>query len=79
MLNLNRATAERLLDNLRQRITMETEALYAIVETENTRLIADRPELGITLTGESRCLRTILHTVIKEMARKLAPPFTPSA
>lgn len=71
VLNLTQGTAERLLDNLRQRIVPEAEALYADVEAENTRLIAERPELGVTLTGESRCLRTILHTVVKEMARQL--------
>lgn len=70
-LNLTQGTADRLLDHLIQRIVPETEALYAEVEVENARLIAARPELGVTLTGESRCLRTILHTVIKEMVRQL--------
>ena len=70
-LNLSKGTATRLLDKLHQRIVPETEALYAEVETENARLIAERPELGITLTGESRCLRTILHTVVKEMVRQI--------
>ena len=70
-LNLTQGTADRLLDHLTQRIVPETEALYAEVEVENARLIAARPELGVTLTGESRCLRTILHTVVKEMVRQL--------
>jgi serine/threonine-protein kinase HipA len=59
------------LESLRGRIVAETEALYAEVEAENARLIAARPELGITLTGETRCLRSILHTVVNEMARQL--------
>ena len=70
-LNLAKGTAERVLESLRGRILAETEALYADVEAENAHLIATRPELGITLTGETRCLRTIQHTVIKEMARQL--------
>jgi serine/threonine-protein kinase HipA len=70
-LNLSKGTATRLLDKLHQRIVPETEALYAEVEAENARLIAERPELGITLTGESRCLRAILHTVAKEMVRQI--------
>lgn len=71
-LSLAKGTAERVLESLRGRILAETEALYADVEAENARLIAARPELGITLTGETRCLRAIQHTVIKEMARRLA-------
>jgi len=71
-LSLTKGTAERLLDHLHWRISAETEALYADVEAENACLIAERPELGITLTGESRCLRTIQHTVIKETTRQLA-------
>lgn len=70
-LTLSKGTATRLLDKLLQRIVPETEALYAEVEAENARLIAEKPELGITLTGESRCLRTILHTVVKEMVRQI--------
>lgn len=70
-LNLAKGTAERVLENLRGRIIAETEALYADVEAENARLIAERPDLDITLTAETRCLRTILHTVVKEMARQL--------
>ena len=70
-LNLAKGTAERVLESLRGRILAETEALYADVEAENAHLIAAQPELGITLTGEIRCLRAIQHTVIKEMTRQL--------
>ncbi len=71
-LNLAKGTADRLLESLRGRILAETEALYADVEAENARLIAGRRELGITLTAETRCLRAIQHSVIKEMARRIA-------
>lgn len=71
-LNLAKGTADRVLESLRGRILAETEALYADVEAGNARLIAAQPELGITLTGETRCLRAIQHTVIKEMAQRLA-------
>ena len=70
-LNLVKGTAERLLENLRSRIVSETEALYAEVEAENARIAHARPELAATMAGESRCVRAISHTVIKEMARQI--------
>lgn len=71
-LGLATATAGRLLENLRSRVVREAEALYADVEAENARIAHARPDLSVTLSGESRCLRTILHTVIKEMAERVA-------
>ena len=70
-LNLVKGTAERLLENLRSRIVSEAEALYAEVEAENARIAHARPELAATMAGESRCVRAISHTVIKEMARQI--------
>lgn len=71
-LNLVRGTAERLLENLRRRTVSEAVALYAEVAAENAQLALSRPELQAKLTGESRCLRAIVHTIIKEMARQIA-------
>lgn len=71
-LNLAKGTAERLLENLRSRAVQEAEALYAEVETENARIAQARPELSPTMAGESRCLRTIQHTIVKEMAKQIA-------
>jgi len=71
-LNLAEATAERLLDKLCNRIIAETEALYVEIEAENTQIVYERPELSPTLAGESRCLRTILYNVIKEMVVKIS-------
>ena len=71
-LNLVKGTAERLLENLRSRIVSEAETLYAEVEAENARIAHARPELAATMAGESRCVRAISHTVIKEMARQIA-------
>ena len=70
-LNLVKGTAERLLESLRSRIVSEAEALYAEVEAENARIAHARPELAATMAGESRCVRAISHTVIKEMARQI--------
>lgn len=70
-LNLVKGTAERLLENLRSRIVSEAETLYAEVEAENARIAHARPELAATMAGESRCVRAISHTVIKEMARQI--------
>lgn len=71
-LNLAKGTAERLLENLRSRAVPEAEALYAEVEAENAQIAHARPELPATMAGESRCLRAILHTVLKEMTKQLA-------
>ena len=71
-LNLTQATARRLLENLRSRVMQEAEALYADIEAENARLVSARPELSATMAGESRCLRAIVHTVLKQMAQQLA-------
>ena len=71
-LNLVKGTAVRLLENLRSRIVSDAEALYAEVEGENTQIAHARPELAAMMAGESRCIRAISHTVIKEMARQIA-------
>jgi serine/threonine-protein kinase HipA len=63
---------KRLLDNLRNRAVQEANTLYAEVEAENTQIAQARPYLSATMAGESRCLRVILHTILKEMARQLA-------
>lgn len=71
-LNLAKATAARLLETLRSRIVQEAERLYAEVESENTQIANDSPELSAAMAGESRCLRAIVHTVIKEMVKQIA-------
>ena len=71
-LNLAKGTATRLLENLRSHIAKEAEALHAEVETENAGITRERPVLTATMAGESRCLRAILHTVIKEMTKRIA-------
>ncbi len=71
-LNLAKGTAERLLENLRSRIAQEAEVLYAEVEAENARASNERPDLSATMAGESRCLRIILHPIIKEMTKQIA-------
>lgn len=70
-LSIAKATAERLLDNLCRKIMSESDTLYAEFENENAVLAQQQPELRATLAGESRCLRTIQHAVIREMAQKL--------
>jgi serine/threonine-protein kinase HipA len=71
-LNLAKGTAERLLESLRGRVVREAETLYAMVETENAQIAHAHPELSATMAGEARCLRTIAHAVIKEMAQRIA-------
>lgn len=71
-LNLAKGTTERLMEYLRSRIAKEAEALYAEIEAENARISNERPNLSATMAGESRCLRTVLRTVIKEMTKQIA-------
>jgi serine/threonine-protein kinase HipA len=71
-LNLRKGTAQRLLENLRSRAVQEAESLYAEIEDENAQIADARPELSATMAGESRCLRAILYTVLKEMAKQIA-------
>lgn len=71
-LGLTKSTAERLLENLRSRVIREAEALYTELEAENSHLSQRHPELSATMAGESRCVRAILHTTIKAMAKQIA-------
>ena len=71
-LNLAKGTAERLLENLRSRIVLMAEILYSESESENARICNERPNLSATMAGELRCLRTIQHIIIKEMAKQIA-------
>lgn len=71
-MHLAKGTAERLLENLRRRVVPEAETLYTEVNAENVQIAHTHTELSATMAGESRCLRAILHIVIKEMAKQLA-------
>lgn len=71
-LGLAKGTAQRLLENLRSRAVREAEVLHAEVEAENAQIASARPGLSATMAGESRCLRAILHTVLKEMSKQIA-------
>ncbi len=72
ILKLKYATAKRLIDAQALRIHELAADLYTEMEEENRSLIRSKPELAATLAGESRCLRTIVHGVIKEMATRLS-------
>lgn len=71
-LSVAKGTAQRLIENLRSRVIPEAEKLYLQMEAENEYLADARPGLAATMAGESRCVRTILHGVIKEMAARLS-------
>jgi serine/threonine-protein kinase HipA len=71
-LNLAKGTAGRLLESLRSRAVREAKELYREFDAENSRIAQARPELSATLAGESRCLRTILFTILNQMTRQTA-------
>lgn len=70
-MKLAKATATRLLEDLRSRIEREVESLYVETEAENARLAGLHPELAATFAGELRCLRAIQHSIIADMAGQL--------
>ena len=70
-LGIRAAQATRLLDTQRQRVVVQALQLLGDVEAANEQLLLQRPELAPTLAGEGRCLRGIVHVVIREMAARL--------
>lgn len=70
-MHIEKATATRLLEQVRGRISGAAMDLYRSIETENAGILAQRPELAATFAGELRCLRTIVHNVINEMTSRL--------
>lgn len=70
-LGLARATATRLLEHTRTRILAAADAVQAQVRQEQAASSAADPALGPGLAGEDRCLRTIVHVVIRDMVAKL--------
>lgn len=72
VLNLNKGTADRVLESLRSRVVAEAQALCTEVEAENAEIVLTSPELAATMAGEIRCVRAIVHTVLKEMAKQIA-------
>ena len=49
-------------------MTQEAQTLFDEVEAENVRISKERPDLSVTMTGELRCLRSI---IINEMVKRL--------
>ena len=70
-LNLSRGTAQRILEKLRNRITQEAQNLYEEIEAEDARIAKRQPYLSVTMTGELRCLRSIIYNIINEMVQRL--------
>ncbi len=70
-MHIEKATAMRLLEQVRGRISGAAMDLYRSIEAENAGILAQRPELAATFAGELRCLRTIVHNVINEMTSRL--------
>jgi serine/threonine-protein kinase HipA len=66
------STAERLLAHQTDRVLEQAESLLKEVEEENRALSLGRPELGSALAGEVRCLRAVIHVVIRDVAAKLS-------
>ena len=71
-LNLAKGTADRVIESLRSRVLAQALALCAEVEAENAEIVRVRPELAAMMAGEIRCVRAIVHTVLKEMVKQIA-------
>jgi serine/threonine-protein kinase HipA len=70
-LGLQMPTAKRMLEKMLSQIVVKAQELYDETASYNIQLAQERPELGATLAGEARCLRAIIHNVIKPMAGQL--------
>jgi serine/threonine-protein kinase HipA len=71
-IGLPNKVATKQLKDLLSRIVGEAQSLYEQIEDENTGWMA-KFDVGYTLQGEMRCLRTIIHVVISDMVRQLSP------
>lgn len=71
VLKLNQTTANRLLAAQRDNILQQANSLYAHIEKKNGDLRTSRPQLSKLLLAETRCLRTIIHSVISTMVQQL--------
>lgn len=71
-IGLQKRAATRQLEAQLSRIAHEAQSLCEKVEDENTAW-ETRSEVGHTLRGEMRLLRTVIHGVIGDMARQLSP------
>ena len=71
-LGLQTTTAKRVLDKMLSQIVGKAQALYDEVAAENLQIAQSRPALGATMAGEERCLRAIIHNVIKPMVSQVA-------
>lgn len=72
-LGLAPSTAARQLESLRARISKEAEILYAEVEAEYSASDTQSDAaLATARAGELRCLRVIVHTIIRDMVERLA-------
>ncbi len=52
-------------------IVDKAQSLYDEVSVEYAQIVQGQPELGATMAGEARCLRAIIHNVIKPMAKQV--------
>jgi serine/threonine-protein kinase HipA len=71
VLGLNKTTATRFLEKLRSNIKPVAEKLYTEFETENGQIKTKNSNLALTLAGEERCVRVIIHTIISDMVKIL--------
>lgn len=70
-MGLSKATAQRQLTGMGKAIKEQAAQLLAEVEQENVRLLEQRPALAATFGGEMRCLRAIVHVIIRDMCAQV--------
>jgi serine/threonine-protein kinase HipA len=71
-LGLAHNTARRMLDSLVNGIVKAADAIYADTEAAFAQLAERQPALRPAFAGELACLRMIRHTIVAEMAKRLA-------
>lgn len=71
-LGLNKATATRLLDYQLDRILAAAQELYEQMLVENKDQLVASAQQGVRIEAENRCIRTVIHNIIKPMVVQLA-------
>ena len=71
-LGIRSATASQKIRQLTKQVSEKSAALLEEVDQRNAGLIENNSELRATFAGEMRLLRSIVHTIILEMAKQVA-------
>ena len=70
-MGISPTSARRIVREMADNIDAKAAEVMATMQEENRLLVVARPELGATFAGEERCVRAIVHMVIRETSARL--------